>query len=81
VATDFEIALEGPGGERVDFVRTISSHGIADLPPGHVDEKARSYTTTVAPRSAPPRTIVVSESRRGFARVSVDGREPSARRA
>ena len=50
------------------------SHGVADLPPGSVDEVARAYTTTLVPRSAQPRTIRISEGQRGFARVEVEGR-------
>jgi N-glycosylase/DNA lyase len=79
VPAELEVALTGPGGEPVDFVRTIMSHGIADLPPAHIDEEARSYTTTLALPAGPPRTIVVTEGRPGFARISVQGRTPSAR--
>jgi hypothetical protein len=34
------IELTGPGGEPVDFRRTLASHGVAVLPPNHVDEEA-----------------------------------------
>jgi N-glycosylase/DNA lyase len=78
VPTAFEIALKGPGQEPVDLFRTITSHGVADLPPGGVDEAARSYTTTLAIPSGRPRTILISEGRRGFARVEVEGRKLSA---
>jgi 3-methyladenine DNA glycosylase/8-oxoguanine DNA glycosylase len=77
--TAFEIPLQGPNGEPVDFARTIMSHGVADLPPARIDEEARTYTTTFALPSGQPRTILIREGRRGFARVQVEGREPGAR--
>jgi 3-methyladenine DNA glycosylase/8-oxoguanine DNA glycosylase len=77
--TGFDIRLEGPSGEPVDFARTIMSHGVADLPPAHIDEDAFTYRTTVALPSAPPRTILIREGRRGFAWVEVEGRKPGAR--
>ena len=79
MATGIEIRLAGAGGEPVDFVRTIMSHGIADLPPAHIDEEARSYSTTLALPAGPPRTVLITEGRPGFARVIVQGRRPSAR--
>jgi 3-methyladenine DNA glycosylase/8-oxoguanine DNA glycosylase len=77
--TGFEIPLEGPSGEPVDFARTIMSHGVADLAPAHIDEDACTYRTTVALPSARPRTILIRKGRRGFAWVEVEGREPGAR--
>jgi 3-methyladenine DNA glycosylase/8-oxoguanine DNA glycosylase len=79
VPAALEIPLEGPKGERVDLVRTIMSHGVADLPPGQVDEEARAYTTTLALPSAQPRTIRIVDGRPGFARVEVEGRQLGAR--
>jgi hypothetical protein len=32
-----EIPLAGAGGEPVDFVRTIVSHGVAELAPNQLD--------------------------------------------
>ena len=57
------------------------SHGVADLPPGHVDEQARAYTTTVALPSAPPRTIRILEGGTGSARIEVEGRTLGAEAA
>ncbi len=76
-----EIPLAGPGGEPVDLLRTITSHGVADLPPGHVDEEARTYTTTLALPASRPRTVTIREGRRGYARVEVEGRVPGAKAA
>jgi len=73
--------MEGPKGERVDLVRTIMYHGVADLPPGHVDEERGAYTTTLVLPSAQPRTIRIVGGRPGFARVEVEGRKLGARAA
>jgi 3-methyladenine DNA glycosylase/8-oxoguanine DNA glycosylase len=81
VATALELPLKGPKGEPVDLLRTIMSHGVADLPPGHVDEEAQAYSTTLALPSAQPRTIRIIAGRPGFARVEVQGRKLSARGA
>ena len=70
-----ELELVGAGGEPVDLRRTLSSHGVADLPPNEVDEEAWTLTTTVAlPHGAA--TVHVGP-RNGHARV--DGSGPSAR--
>jgi 3-methyladenine DNA glycosylase/8-oxoguanine DNA glycosylase len=81
VPTAFEIPLKGPRGEPADLVRTIMSHGVADLPPGQVDEEARAYTTTLALPSAQPRTIRIVEGRPGLAGVEVEGRKLGAQAA
>jgi hypothetical protein len=36
-----ELPRRGAGGEPVDFARTIVSHGVAELPPNHLDLDAR----------------------------------------
>jgi 3-methyladenine DNA glycosylase/8-oxoguanine DNA glycosylase len=56
-----EVALSGPRGQPVDLWRTIVSHGVADLPPGAIDESARSYQTTLALARTRPRTIRLRE--------------------
>jgi 3-methyladenine DNA glycosylase/8-oxoguanine DNA glycosylase len=70
---ELEIPLVGPNGEPVGLLRTILSHGVADLPPGHVDEEAGAYETTVALRSMRPRTIRIAAPEPGVARVEVRG--------
>ena len=77
--TTVEISLEGPKGERVNLLRTIMSHGVADLPPGHVDEEQEAYATTLVLPSARPRTIRIVEGRPGFARIEIEGRKLGAR--
>jgi 3-methyladenine DNA glycosylase/8-oxoguanine DNA glycosylase len=37
------LPLRGAGGEHIDFLRTINSHGVAHLAPATVDEKAGTY--------------------------------------
>ena len=69
-----ELRLSGPSGEPVDLWRTIVSHGVADLPPGKVDEDGRRYETTVPVAGARPRTIVIREG--GRRRAVVEARGP-----
>jgi 3-methyladenine DNA glycosylase/8-oxoguanine DNA glycosylase len=77
----FEIPLVGPKGEPVDLVRTILSHGVADLPPGRVNEDEGAYETTVALATVRPRTIRIGPGRRGTASIEVRGRQLGARSA
>lgn len=77
----FEIPLNGPKGEPVDLRRTFMSHGVADLPPGRVNEDANAYITTLALDSIKPRTVHVLHARPGFARVEVEGRRLGTRAA
>jgi 3-methyladenine DNA glycosylase/8-oxoguanine DNA glycosylase len=79
VATTLELPLKGPKGEPVDLARTIMSHGVADLPPGRVDEEALAYTTTLALPPTQPRTVRILAGRPGFARVDVEGRKLGVR--
>jgi 3-methyladenine DNA glycosylase/8-oxoguanine DNA glycosylase len=76
---DIEIPLRGGGGEPVDLLRTITSHGLASLPPLEIDEKAHTLTTTLAIPGGKPRTVRVSPGSRGLARVEVVGRPPGSR--
>jgi 3-methyladenine DNA glycosylase/8-oxoguanine DNA glycosylase len=78
-ATHAELALVGAGGEPVDLWRTITSHGVVDLPPARVDEEARALEITVPLDGARPRAIRISAGRPGFARVDVLGRRPADR--
>ena len=38
------LPLRGAGGEPIDFVRTIGSHGVAQLAPATIDEASKTYT-------------------------------------
>ena len=68
-----QLALVGAGGEPVDLWRTISSHGVADLPPNRIDDEQRTLEVTVAVARGKPRTAVISQGRPGYARVELRG--------
>jgi hypothetical protein len=70
-----DLPLRGACGEPVDFGRTIVSHGVAELPPNHVDLAGRSFETTLlVPGGA--RTVRLTESRGNCVPVSSrDGSE------
>ena len=68
-----QLALVGAGGEPVDLWRTISSHGVADLPPNRIDDEQRTLEVTVAVARGKPRTAVISQGRPRYARVEVLG--------
>lgn len=76
-----QIPLRGPAGEPVDLLRTLTSHGLASLPPLEIDEQAVTLTTTLAVARGRPRTIRVSPQGRGHARVEIVGRAPGPRTA
>jgi 3-methyladenine DNA glycosylase/8-oxoguanine DNA glycosylase len=68
-----DLPLRGAGGEPVDFARTIVSHGVAELPPNHVDLAVRSFETTLlVPGGA--RTVRLTESRGKLCTGVVSGR-------
>ena len=66
-----ELELKGGGGEAVDLWRTLSSHGVADLPPNVIDDQARTFETTLALPRDRARTIRIRAGRPG--RVLVEG--------
>ena len=67
-----ELELVGAGGEPVDLWRTLSSHGVADLPPNEIDEEERTLNTTLAVPRNRARTIRIGAGRPGFARVEAE---------
>ncbi|MBD0330563.1 MAG: Fe-S cluster assembly protein HesB [Thermoleophilia bacterium] len=73
MAAPLELVLAGPRGEPVDLWRTFLSHGVADLPPGRVDEEARAYETTVALPVGKPRTVRIRAQSSGVAAVDLRG--------
>jgi 3-methyladenine DNA glycosylase/8-oxoguanine DNA glycosylase len=73
-----ELPLVGRGGEPVDLLRTITSHGVADLPPNRIDEQACTLEVTLRPARGRPRIVRVGPGPRGKAVVTVAGRAPSA---
>ena len=66
-----ELGLKGAGGEPVDLWRTLSSHGVADLPPNVIDDQARTLETTLALPRNRARTIRMRSGRPG--RVLIEG--------
>jgi 3-methyladenine DNA glycosylase/8-oxoguanine DNA glycosylase len=78
LSTQTELPLVGAGGERVDLLRTIASHGVADLPPNRIDEEACTLEVTLRPARVRPRTVQVEPGKRpATALVTVLGRAPS----
>lgn len=71
-----DLPLVGGGGEPVDFVRTIRSHGIASLPPAAVDDAALEVTF---PTSARPYTVAVNSIGATGARIAGAGPTPARR--
>jgi N-glycosylase/DNA lyase len=67
-----ELELVGAGGEPVDLWRTLTSHGVADLPPNAIDEEGRTLETTLAIPRGRARTIHIRAGRPGFALVEGD---------
>ncbi len=71
--TSLELRLRGGGGEPVDLVRTLNSHGFVDLPPMRPAADYRSVELTLRTRRGRPRTVRLEEGRRGHARLTVLG--------
>jgi N-glycosylase/DNA lyase len=76
--TQLRVPLKGPGGEPVDLARTLSSHGVASLPPMSVDEKSLSFEVTLDAGRGRPRTVRVHPGPRGTCAIEVAGRAPGA---
>jgi 3-methyladenine DNA glycosylase/8-oxoguanine DNA glycosylase len=72
VANIGRIALVGPGGEPVDFWRTVCSHGLTSLPPVTIDEESRSFAVTLRLPGG-PRTVRVSARGQKEAEVTATG--------
>ena len=73
MTTMLEFALVGAGGEPVDLVRTLNSHGFVDLPPLRPAEDYRSVEITIPLPRGRPRTVRIHEGRRGHGAVTVLG--------
>ncbi len=78
--TSVDLRLRGPGGEPVDLVRTLNSHGFVDLPPMRPSADYRSVELTLRAGRGRPRTVRIESGRRGHAKVSVLG-PPATERA
>jgi 3-methyladenine DNA glycosylase/8-oxoguanine DNA glycosylase len=76
-----EIPLAGAGGEPVDLWRTLSSHGVADLPPNRLEEDERTLETTLPLDGWAPRSVRISAGSPGHAVVEAAGPAPGKREA
>jgi N-glycosylase/DNA lyase len=74
-----EFPLVGPAGEVVDLRRVFLSHGIAELPPMRLDQKAWTFEITVPLAGLNARTVLISQARPGHGVIGVTGRPPTAR--
>lgn len=71
--TTVEFPLVGPGGEPVDLVRTLNSHGFVDLPPMRPSQDARSLEITLRAGRGRPRTVRIHEGTDGNGAMTVLG--------
>lgn len=68
------LPLLGPAGEPVNLLRTLNSHGFADLPPLRLDEAAHTLELTIRVPGARPRRIRVGPGgRRQHAAIEILG--------
>ncbi len=68
-----DIPLRGGGGEPVDLLRTLNSHGFVDLPPFRLDGASQMLETTLRVPRSRPRRVRIGAGARGYARVTVEG--------
>jgi 3-methyladenine DNA glycosylase/8-oxoguanine DNA glycosylase len=68
-----DIPLKGPKGESVDFLRTIASHGVAELPPNELSLEERMLVTTL-PVGGSARTVRLTSADRKLRLEVVAGR-------
>jgi 3-methyladenine DNA glycosylase/8-oxoguanine DNA glycosylase len=73
VPAALEIPLRGPKGEPVDFLRTIASHGVAELPPNELSLEERTLVTTL-PVGGGARTVRLTSADRKLRLEVVSGR-------
>jgi 3-methyladenine DNA glycosylase/8-oxoguanine DNA glycosylase len=60
------LGLIGGGGEPVDFVRTLRSHGVADLPPMFATEVPARLETTLRVSGGAARVAIEADGRRSL---------------
>ena len=76
--TTVEFPLRGAGGEPVDLVRTLNSHGFVDLPPMRPAPDYRSLEITLRGGRGRPRTVRIHAGRHGHGAMTVLGPAVSA---
>ncbi len=72
------VELVGPSGEPVDLLRTITSHGLVELPPLRVERTRRALELTLAVAGRRARSVRLEQAGPGTARVGVLGPTPDA---
>ena len=72
-----EFPLVGPAGEVIDLRRVFLSHGIAELPPMRLDQRAWTFEITVPLPGIGARTLILSQARPGRGLISVAGPSPT----
>lgn len=79
--TTREVRLVGAGGEPIDLVRTLNSHGFVDLPPMRADPDYRATEITLRLRLGRPRTVRIEAGQNRHALVTIRGAKVSDERA
>jgi 3-methyladenine DNA glycosylase/8-oxoguanine DNA glycosylase len=77
--TTFEVPLVGPSGEPVDLLRTLNSHGFADLAPTRLDGAAGTLEMTLRVRGARARRVKIGPVGSGAAAVEILGPKAGTR--
>lgn len=72
-----EIRLAGPSGEPIDLWRTLTSHGLTELPPMAIDPDRRTMQAALPVGNGRPRMVEISAGRPGTLRLAVKGRRPN----
>src|SRR3989442_7833625 len=60
----------------IDLRRVFLSHGITELPPMRLDQKAWTFEITVPLAGIGARTLTISQARPGHGLISAAGRSP-----
>lgn len=76
MSTLVRFALRGPGGEPVDFLRTINGHGVTGLPPMAVNTETPALIATIALPERAPRTVRVTSDAPDAGTITILG-EPA----
>jgi len=71
-----EVRLVGPGGEAIDLWRTLTSHGLTELPPMAIDPERKAMQVTLPVAGGRPRMVEISRGHPGSLRLVVRGRAP-----
>jgi len=72
-----EMGLVGPSGEAIDLWRTLTSHGLTELPPMAIDPDRRLMQAALPVENGRPRIVEISAGRPGTLRLAVKGRRPN----